>query len=223
MAGRLLSALHPGKAMKPSPRVRKKPGEENRPLGIFGGIFDPVHNGHCAAACLARDYFSLDKVYLIPSGTPPHKSGSVAASPAHRLAMLKLAVKGCASLAVWEDEIRRPGISYTVDTIRRIREKHPAAPLYFIIGSDNLGEIVTWHKYRQILSSVTLCVAHRPGFGLALPPELGVSKILKFPSPEWSVSSTMVRRYLARGYSCDYLLQPGVAAYIRRLELYNNK
>jgi nicotinate-nucleotide adenylyltransferase len=193
MAGRLLSALHPGKAMKPSPRVRKKPGEENRPLGIFGGIFDPVHNGHCAAACLARDYFSLDKVYLIPSGTPPHKSGSVAASPAHRLAMLKLAVKGCASLAVWEDEIRRPGISYTVDTIRRIREKHPAAPLYFIIGSDNLGEIVTWHKYRQILSSVTLCVAHRPGFGLALPPELGVSKILKFPSPEWSVPRLFLR------------------------------
>ena len=204
---------------------RKKSGAARTPLGILGGIFDPVHNGHCAAACLARDYFSLDKVYLIPSGTPPHKSGSVAASPAHRLAMLKCAVKGTKSLTVWDEEIRRSGVSYTADTIRRIKRKNPAVPLYFIIGSDNLGEIVTWHDYRQILSSVVLCVAHRPGFPLTVPPELRVGKITTFPSPEWTISSTMIRRYLGRGYSCEYLLPHGVASYIKRHGLYdkNNK
>jgi nicotinate-nucleotide adenylyltransferase len=193
------------------------------PLGILGGIFDPVHNGHLAAACLARDFFNLDKVYLIPSGTPPHKSGSVAASPAHRLAMLSRAVRDTRGVTVWDEEIRRSGISYTVDTIRRITQKHTAIPLYFIIGSDNLGEIVTWHEYRQILSSVVLCVAHRPGFPLKIPPELRVGEIKTFPSPEWTISSTMIRRYLSRGYSCEYLLPHGVAAYIKRHGLYSKK
>ena len=124
------------------------------PLGILGGIFDPVHNGHLAVACLARDHFKLDKVYLIPSGTPPHKSGTVSAPASHRLAMLRRAVravKGSKGLLVWDGEIRRKGVSYTVDTIRRIKEKHRGAPLYFIIGSDNLREISTWHEYRKIL------------------------------------------------------------------------
>jgi nicotinate-nucleotide adenylyltransferase len=199
--------------------LRQRPG----PVGILGGIFDPVHNGHCAAACLARDYFNLDKVYLIPSGIPPHKSGSVAASAIHRLAMLKRAAQGSKSLLVWDEEIRRPGISYTVDTIRQIRKRHPSAPLYFIIGSDNLTEIPAWHQYRRILSSVVLCVAHRPGFSLKVPRELGVKEILTFPSPEWSVSSTMIRHYLGQGYSCDYLLPLPVARYIRRHGLYKNE
>jgi nicotinate-nucleotide adenylyltransferase len=209
--------------MKPSRDLRQKPGVERAPLGIFGGIFDPVHNGHLAAACCARDYFKLDKVYLIPSGTPPHKSGSVAATAGHRLAMLSRAVKGTKSLMVWDEEIRRSGISYTIDTIRRITQKHPAVPLYFIIGSDNLGEIVTWHDYRQILSSVVLCVAHRPGFPLTIPPELRVGKIRTFPSPEWTISSTMIRRYLGLGYSCEFLLPHGVAAYIKRYGLYKKE
>jgi nicotinate-nucleotide adenylyltransferase len=191
-------------------------------LGILGGIFDPVHNGHLATACLARDHFNLDKVYLIPAGTPPHKAGAVSAGARHRCAMLKLAVKGSKSLCVWDGEIRRPGISYTVDTIRRIREKHPRARLYFIIGSDNLGEITTWHEYRQILSSVVLCVTRRPSYPLAIPPELRVGKVVTFPSPQWSISSTMIRDYISRGYSCDYLLPPGVGEYIRKHGLYKN-
>jgi nicotinate-nucleotide adenylyltransferase len=206
--------------MKPSRHAQKEPNAARAPLGILGGIFDPVHNGHLAAACLARDHFNLDKVYLIPAGMPPHKAGAVSAGARHRLAMLKLAVKGSKGLCVWDGEIRRPGISYTVDTIRRIRKKHPQTDLYFIIGSDNLGEIVTWHKYRQILSSVVLCVAHRPGFPSKIPAELRVGEIRTFPSPQWAISSTMIRRYVSRGYSCDYLLPPGVAEYIRKQGLY---
>jgi nicotinate-nucleotide adenylyltransferase len=134
--------------------------------------------------------------------------------------MLKLAVKGARGLMVWDEELRRPGISYTVDTIMRIREKHPLTPLYFIIGSDNLHEMVTWHEYRRILASVVLCVAHRPDFPLKVPRELRAGKILTFPSPEWSVSSTKVRRYLSQGLSCDYLLPLAVTAYISRHHLY---
>jgi nicotinate-nucleotide adenylyltransferase len=210
--------------MKPSRNAfGEKSGARRTVLGILGGIFDPVHNGHLAAACLARDFFNLDKVYLIPAGTPPHKSGSVAATAGHRLAMLKLAVKDTRHMTVWDEEIRRDGVSYTVDTIRQITRKHPAVPLYFIIGSDNLGEIVTWHDYRRILSAVVLCVAHRPGFPLTIPPELRVGEIRTFPSPEWSISSTMIRGYLRGGYSCDYLLPRGVAAYIKRHGLYSKE
>jgi nicotinate-nucleotide adenylyltransferase len=200
----------------------KKSGAQCTAVGILGGIFDPVHNGHLATACLARDYFNLDKVFLIPAGMPPHKSGSVAATAGHRLAMLKCAVKDTKSMTVWDEEIRRNGISYTVDTIGKIEKKYPRVPLYFIIGSDNLGEIVTWHNYRLFLSSVVLCVAHRPGYPLTIPPELRVGKIETFPSPEWAISSTMIRSYLGRGYSCEYLLPHCVAAYIKRRGLYKN-
>jgi nicotinate-nucleotide adenylyltransferase len=206
--------------MKPSRHALRKPEAARVPLGILGGIFDPVHNGHLAMACLARDHFNLDKVYLIPAGMPPHKSGSVSAPASLRLAMLKRAVKGSSGLRVWDEEIRRKGVSYTVDTIRAIREKHAATPLFFIIGSDNLGEIVTWHNYRQILSSVVLCVAHRPGFPSKIPPQLKVGEIRTFPSPQWAISSTMIRSYVSQGYSCDYLLPPGVAAYVKRNGLY---
>jgi|WetSurMetagenome_2_1015567.scaffolds.fasta_scaffold02224_3 nicotinate-nucleotide adenylyltransferase len=190
------------------------------PLGILGGMFDPIHNGHCAAACLARDFFKLEKVYLIPSGIPPHKQESAVTSPAHRLAMTALAVKGAQSLVVWDGEIKRGGVSYSVDTIREIGSKHRDRPLYFIIGSDNLGEIVTWNRYREILSAVTLCVAHRPGHSLRIPGELSGAVIRTFPSPEWGLSSTMIRSYLTKGYSCEHLLPSRVLTYIARHGLY---
>ncbi len=221
-----MGLVNAGKAMKLSRHLRKESGASREArtarsaIGILGGIFDPVHNGHLATACLACDYFNLDKVYLIPAGDPPHKSGAVAASAFHRLSMLKCALKGSKNLCAWGGEIRRPGISYTVDTIARIRKKYPLTPLYFIIGSDNLGEITTWREYRKILSSVVLCVTHRPGFPMTVSRELLVGTILTFPSPGWAISSTMIRRYISQGYSCDYLLPPGVAGYIHRHGLY---
>jgi len=190
------------------------------PLGILGGIFNPIHNGHCAVACLARDYFGLHKVYLVPSGIPPHKYNPEMTCPKDRLAMALLAARGSALLAVWDGEIRRGGVSYSVDTIREIAARHRGRQLYFIIGSDNLGEIVTWNRYREILSSVTLCVAHRPGHSLRVPSELGRAAIKTFPSPEWALSSTLIRRYLRLGYSCEHLLPGGVLRYIVRHGLY---
>jgi nicotinate-nucleotide adenylyltransferase len=188
--------------------------------GILGGIFNPIHNGHCAVACLARDYFGLEKVYLVPSGMPPHKYEADITSPEHRLAMTRLAAHGSRSLAVWDGEIRRGGISYSIDTIQEIAALLPSRPLYFIIGSDNLNEIPTWNRYREILARVTLCVAHRPGHALHVPPELGSAVMKTFPSPEWALSSTLVRRYLENGYSCEHLLPAAVAQYIRRHGLY---
>jgi nicotinate-nucleotide adenylyltransferase len=205
--------------MKPS--RRKTASSKKKPaVGILGGIFNPIHNGHCAAACLARDFFGLEKVYLVPAGIPPHKYSEGIASARDRLAMTKLAAQGSSSLEVWDGEISRGGVSYSIDTIRAIAARHRSRRLFFIIGSDNLPEIVTWHCFRDILAAVTLCVAHRPGSSIAVPPDLGAADIRVFPSPEWGLSSTMIRDYLGKGYSCEHLLPAGVVRYIKRHGLY---
>ena len=190
------------------------------PLGVLGGIFDPVHNGHLAVASLAKDFFKLDKVLLIPSGVPPHKLSKVKASPSDRLEMLRLAIGGKTGFEICTEEINRQGYSYTFDTLNVLKKQYGNSQIYFIIGSDNLKEISTWYRYIEVIELVTLCVAHRPGYSCKIPEELKKAKILKFPSPEWAISSTMVRTYLHRGYSCRHLLPDPVIDYILSKGLY---
>lgn len=188
-------------------------------LGVLGGIFDPLHNGHLALAALARDYFSLPQILFIPSGRPPHKS-TVGASASHRLAMLQRAVRDEPAFGIWDEEIRRNRTSYTFDTLLKLRHEFPGRPLYFILGSDNLQEIESWHRYREVLKMVTLCVAHRPGHSIKPPPSLASARICPFPSPEWGISSSLIRAYLAQGYSCRYMIPECVAGYIKEKRLY---
>jgi nicotinate-nucleotide adenylyltransferase len=192
-------------------------------IGILGGIFDPVHSGHLAVAALAREHLGLERVYFVPAGSPPHKSRTVGASRRHRLAMLRLAVSRRRGCAVYTGELNRHGPSYSIDTIRALKRRHRDADLHFIIGSDNLREIRTWHRYREILANVVLCVAHRPGHSLRRPAELRGARIAVFPSPEWNVSSSLIRGYLARGFSCTGLLPDAVRAYIGRNRLYDRQ
>lgn len=192
-------------------------------LGVLGGIFDPVHNGHLAIASLAKEYFHLDKILLIPSGIPPHKISTVKASSSDRLKMLRLAIDGRNGFEICTEEINRKGYSYTFDTLKALKEQHENPQIYFIIGSDNLREISTWYKYKEVIEIVTLCVAHRPGYSCKIPEELKAARILKFPSPEWAISSTMVRTYFQRGYSCRHLLPDPVIDYILSKGLYRKE
>jgi nicotinate-nucleotide adenylyltransferase len=200
-------------------RVPVRPASAAGAVGILGGIFDPVHNGHLAAAGLARDYFCLSRILFIPCGRPAHKA-CPGATAAQRLAMLRLAIRGERKFALWDGELRRTGVSYTFDTLARLTRELPGRPLYFIVGSDNLGEIVAWHRYREVLGMVTLCVAHRPGHATVVPPELRGARIVKFPSPESAVSSTLVREYCSRGFSCRFMVPDTVWEYISRKGLY---
>jgi nicotinate-nucleotide adenylyltransferase len=192
---------------------------DSSPVGILGGVFDPVHFGHLATAKLALDYFKLRTLYFVPAGTPPHKAAPYA-DAAHRIAMLSLAIEHSKGFHVWDGEILRGGNSYTIDTLRELKLHHPKAPLYFIIGSDNLLEIPLWHDYRAILNLCDICVAHRPGHSLRLPPELEGINVKSFPGPEWNISSSMVREYLSRGYSCDFLVPAKALDYIMAHGLY---
>jgi nicotinate-nucleotide adenylyltransferase len=194
----------------------------SQPIGVFGGIFDPVHNGHLAAAYLAYDYFHLEKIIFIPAGIPPHKVKTVTASPSDRLAMLKIALDHFPAAVIWPNEVQRTGISYTIDTLGELEACYKDNPLYFIIGSDNLAEIPDWHHFEAILKKVTLCVAVRPGFCSEAPQLLAHANMKFFPSPQWGLSSTVLRSYIGRGYSCKYLLPPGVQEYIMENGLYKD-
>ena len=190
------------------------------PIGVLGGIFDPVHFGHLAIARLACDFFHLDKIVFIPAGVPPHKQTTVTASPEHRLAMLERALAPLPEASIWDREITSTEISYTVDTLVKLREVYPGCPLFFVVGADNLREIPTWHRYRELLDMITLCVTDRPGFSMEVPAVLAGARIETFPSPSWGLSSTQLRAYLAEGYRCRYLLPDTVCEYISDNALY---
>ncbi len=187
---------------------------------MLGGTFDPVHNGHLAIATLAVDFFKLSGVLFIPSGNPPHKPFPGASAP-HRLAMLRRAVASEPSFEVREDEMHRTGPSYTFDTMQKLRRAFPRTPFYFIVGSDNLREIETWYRYRELLRLVVFCIAHRPGHSLSLPPSLAGGTFIRFPSPEWGISATALRTYLAKGYRCRHLVPESVREYIAVNNLYS--
>lgn len=191
-------------------------------IGILGGSFDPIHSGHLAVAQLAYEHFALEKVYFIPAGTPPHKTEKVTVSTRHRLTMLRSAVKGNKAFCIWDGEIKRGGVSYTVDTLHTLKTLHPDSQFYFIIGSDNLFEILTWRKYKTIIKMVNLCVTHRPGYSMRIPHELSSAEIIDFPSPEWGISSSIIRSYIARNISCKYMIPQVVIDYIQKNGLYRN-
>lgn len=190
------------------------------PIGILGGSFDPVHCAHCAIAQLALEHFALEKVYFIPAYIPPHKRVSVAVSARHRLAMLRRAIRGNRAFCIWDGELKRKGVSFTVDTLHELKKLHPDSQFYFIIGSDNIPEMLTWKKYKTIIKMTTLCVTHRPGHSMRIPPEMSRAKIATLPSPEWGISSSMIRSYLTGNISCRYMLPDAVVDYIQKNKLY---
>lgn len=191
-------------------------------LGVLGGIFDPVHNGHLAVASLAKEALGLEKIIYIPSGNPPHKSTSICASASDRLNMLRCALEEETDAIIWENELNRPGISYTIDTLHELLKEFNQ-PLYFIIGSDNLQEICSWYKYREIINLVSFCVASRPGYSDQVPEELSEATVKFIPSPRWGISSSMIRNYFSQGYSCKHLLPSSVIDYILKKQLYITK
>lgn len=192
-------------------------------LGVLGGSFDPVHNGHLAIARNAIDHLHLQIFYLIPAGSPPHKQSQIRASAHDRVHMLRLAAENLNEAIIWDGELHRDGPSYTIDTIHELKRMHPNAAIHFIIGSDNLTEIPTWHRYQEFLAEVVLCVASRPGFQTQIPKELSAATIKEFPSPQSPISSTEIRRRVAENLPIEDLTPKPVCRYIQEKGLYEKK
>ena len=133
-------------------------------IGILGGTFDPVHTGHVDTALAAQRALALDRVLVLPSGTPPHRASPPAASRFHRFAMAALAVTGLPGLMVSDLEIGHTGPCYTFDTLARLHATGlAAAQIFFITGADAFAEIETWSRYPQVLEMANFVVVSRPG------------------------------------------------------------
>ena len=135
-------------------------------IGLLGGTLDPIHVGHVDTAVAARRALSLQRVFIVPSRVPPHRSQQPIASGYHRFAMASLAINGIDGLAASDDELRTPGTSYTADTLTRFRQRTglDASQVFFITGADAFAEIETWHRYPEVLDLAQFVVVSRPGF-----------------------------------------------------------
>jgi nicotinate-nucleotide adenylyltransferase len=185
-------------------------------IGILGGTFNPVHIGHLILAEEAREKLGLDKVIFIPANLPPHKDNIDIADPQARLKMLKLAAKGNKYFAVSDIEIRRSGRSYTIDTIKTLKDKYKGDELYFIIGSDLLKYLEGWKDLSEIFKIVKFIAATRPGYPLENIPAyiktLGIRAV--------DISGFSVRQCVKEGKSFRYLVPEAVFEYINKTKLY---
>lgn len=200
-------------------------------LGVMGGTFDPIHNGHLVTAEEARCQFELDEVAFIPSARPPHKVGVRSSSARDRLRMVELAVRGNSFLSVSTVEIEREGLSYTVDTLRELRGIYGHdAVIFFITGADAILEILTWKDPEEMLSECTFIAATRPGYPLnrlreALPErnsrgEPSMNRVLVMEVPALAISSTDIRQRVTGGRPFRYMVPEPVWEYVQEQGLY---
>jgi nicotinate-nucleotide adenylyltransferase len=192
--------------------------------GIMGGTFDPVHNGHLAAARQLRDVAGLDEVWLMPNATPPHRSAAPVASADDRLRMVQLAVDRQPGLLPSALEIERGGASYTIDTVHELARRFPGRRFSILLGSDAALQIRSWHDADALLDEAHFVIFNRPETTMAPQTlhELGFApartQIVHLDTP--AIAAHQVRDRLARGASIDDLVPAAVADYIRAHQLY---
>ncbi|MES2958744.1 MAG: nicotinate-nucleotide adenylyltransferase [Pseudomonadota bacterium] len=190
-----------------------------RRIGLLGGTFDPVHNAHVALACIALDTLALDELRWVPAGDPWQKTRRIT-SNIHRLAMLKLALAGEPRFVLERCEIDRVGPSYTLDTVKALREREPDAQWFLVVGQDQFANLHTWHGWQELLSLVTLAIAARPGAAQLADAQVQAQAYQVLPLPSMDVAATAIRERVARGERVDHLLPPAVARYIGQHGLY---
>jgi nicotinate-nucleotide adenylyltransferase len=198
-------------------------------VGVMGGTFDPVHYGHLVTAEEARVQFDLPQVLFVPNRYPPHKALDGVTDPEHRYRMTVVATATNPYFAVSRMEIDRPGPSYSIDTIRALRETHSAAELFYITGADAILQIVrgAWDRSAELLTLCQFIAASRPGFPIDVHDlrrynvtgrELDNLHVMEIPT--LAISSTDIRNRVATGRPIRYLLPDAVEAYIMKHELY---
>ena len=196
-------------------------------FGVFGGTFDPIHVGHLVVAEEARILLKLDEVVFIPAGRPWLRAGQQIAKPEHRMAMVERAVESNPYFRASDMEIKRPGVTYTLDTLLEMRrELGPAAVLYLILGLDSLKDLIRWREPERILDLCTVVGMSRPGFeGFdlraldAIAP--GTSdRVRLLTGPLIGISGTELRRRVSCGLPIRYRVPESVEAYIYEHGLY---
>jgi nicotinate-nucleotide adenylyltransferase len=184
-------------------------------LGIFGGTFDPPHMGHLVVAQEVHFRLRLDRVLWVPAGIPPHKRDQPITPGTVRLELVRAAIAGDDRFEASDLEVRRGGVSYTVDTLRELRQARPEDELFLIVGADQLTELDSWREPDEIRRLATLVGFGREGED---PDEVAGVKVVSVPRMD--VSSTEVRRRVGAGEPVRYLVPDAVEAVVREGGLY---
>lgn len=202
-------------------------------IGLFGGSFDPVHFGHLRPVVELQQALGLDVVRFIPCALPPHRQPTVA-SAAHRLEMVRLAILDYAGFVVDDRELQRPKVSYTVDTLKDLRDEYPTSTFCLIMGMDAFVNLPTWYCWQDVLGLANIAVIRRPGAQVALPAWaqqihcrqrsefLGASSgqcYVQEVTPV-DISATHVRNRLAKQADVETMLPATVLRYIQQHQLY---
>ena len=196
-------------------------------LGLFGGTFDPVHYGHLIMAECCREQCELDEVWFLPAGHPPHKGKQGISSGTARAEMLELAVAGCPKFQVSRIELGREGRSYTVDTLQQLFDEDASRELFFLMGTDSLRDLPSWHEPERITQLATVVVANRGGDRrttrdelVDLPGAAHVERIRFVRMPAIALSATEIRRHVGNGASIRFQTPRAVQVYVQEHGLY---
>lgn len=197
-------------------------------IGIMGGTFDPIHNGHLMLGRQAYEEYDLDQIWYMPSGQPPHKKDHEVTAARLRLAMTRLAVEGHEEFICSDFEMKREGNTYTAQTLRLLREEYPQHTFYFIAGADSLYEIESWYEPKQVMAQTVILAAYREYKEANCSIEAQIAYLTRkygadirlLHCREMEVSSAGLRRLAAEGKSiAEYVPKP-VEEYIRVHGLY---
>ncbi|OEH93674.1 nicotinate-nucleotide adenylyltransferase [Bacillus solimangrovi] len=185
-------------------------------IGLIGGTFDPPHNGHLLIAQEVLIALSLDEIWFIPSNIPPHKSREITSSK-HRIEMVKRAIESNDNFKINLIEFEREGRSYTVDTIKVLKELYKEYTFYFIIGSDMVEYLPKWHEVDELMKLIQFVGMKRPGYEMETKYPL-----IQIEAPQIDLSSTSLRERCERGGNTVYLLPENVKTYIEENNLYGS-
>ena len=198
-------------------------------IGVLGGTFDPVHNGHILIAEEAYKALGLTEVLMVPAWMPMTRQQEIVTPAEQRLEMLILAIKGRPNLKISTAEYERRGPSYTVDTIGELEGLYGIEyEFYFILGWDSLATITTWHEPKRLIKKCFLVAVPRPGFTRPDLKEMeeeipGISqRVIFLEKPQIDISATAVRGMVGMREKIDHLVPQAVAEYIRKNQLYEN-
>lgn len=197
-------------------------------IGIMGGTFSPIHNGHLILSEHIRERINLDRVIFIPTGIPPHKrSTKYVLNGEIRKEMVKLAIDSNPYFSISTIEIDRGDTNYTIDTIIQLKEIYPKDKLFMIIGADSLLDLHMWKDFKKLITMVDFVVADRRGSNgtkvtnrIEELNKMFNSNIIKVDTPIIDISSTMIRENISKGLSIKYLVPESVEEYIKRNHLY---
>lgn len=189
-------------------------------IGFLGGSFDPVHFGHLLAAQDAYEQMGLDRLILVPAAQAPLKPQDVQSSPDDRLAMLRAATEWDKRFEVSDFELRRGGVSYTIDSARHFRSLYPDDELYWIIGGDQLPQLHLWREIAELARLFEFIFLERPGYPIKAQPDIPGLRLHRCDGHLLAISSTELRERTRRNLALDYFIPHKAIVYIKEHALY---